>query len=56
MKVFHLLFGSHALSHVEVLKRELLKGDILVVSPDAALMAQYDAILDKQLRDKLGNL
>lgn len=53
MKVFHLLFGSHALSHVEVLKRELSKGDILVVSPDAALMAQYDAILDKQLRDKL---
>lgn len=53
MKVFHLLCGPRALNHVEVLKRELTNGDILVVSPDTVLSAQYDAILDKQLRDKL---
>ena len=59
MKVFHVLLDAHIQGYVEVLKKNMSAGDVLVVSPGKELSAQYEAILSKQLttkRDALGDL
>lgn len=59
MKVAHVLLDAHIQGYVEVLKKQMNAGDVLVVSPGKELLAQYEAILSKQLtakRDALGDL
>ena len=53
MKVLHLLVSSQIKEqNVAVIQRDLQDGDVLVVSPDKKLTAQFKAILDKQLVQK----
>ncbi len=52
MNTSHLLFSSNILEHLPLVKEHLHSGDILVVSPDKDLTAQFDAILHKQLTEK----
>lgn len=59
MKVAHVLLDAHIQRYVEVFKKDMKAGDVLVVSPGKELSAQYEAILSKQLvskRDALGDL
>lgn len=59
MKVAHVLLDAHIQGYVEVFKKNMNAGDVLVVSPGKELSAQYEAILGKQLtakRDALGDL
>ena len=52
MKVLHVLVSSEIKEQVGILQRDLQAGDVLVVSPDKELSAQFKAILDKQLVEK----
>jgi len=56
MKVLHVLFDSHVKQYVDIIRKDLKEGDVLVVSPAKELVGQYEAILKKQLSDKTDTL
>lgn len=53
MKVSHLFLEDAAFRHAEGVLRSVGAGDVLVVSPGETLRAGFDAVLKRQLSDRL---